>query len=142
MPSARGCILLTTIVAAIIAFILAILPKYWATSRDQTYCYSSIKTLSEHHNRANCFTVSKSGLFSSVFFAKPENWAPEYLRIEGHVIPGLWDGHGHMLQYGELLQSVNLFGSASLDDAIERVSRYARTHSGVGSQKEWIRGTG
>jgi hypothetical protein len=142
MPSARGCILLTSIVVALLAFVLTILPKYWTTSLDQTYCYSSIKTLSEYHDRANCFTVPKSGTFSTVFFARPENWSPEYLKIKGHVIPGLWDGHGHLLQYGELLQSVNLFGSGSLDDAIGRVSKYAKEHSGVGSEEEWIRGTG
>jgi hypothetical protein len=142
MPSARGCILLTSIAAALTAFVLTVIPQYWTTIWDQTYCYTSIKTLSEEHSRANCFTVSPSGTFSSVFYARPENWSPEFQKSSGHVIPGLWDGHGHLLQYGELLQSVNLFGSKSLDDAIERVSDYARKHSAAGSENEWIRGTG
>jgi predicted amidohydrolase YtcJ len=73
---------------------------------------------------------------------KPEEWGPDFLKVEGHVIPGLWDGHGHLMQYGELLQSVNLFGSESLNDAIVRVSEYAQEHSSAGSREEWIRGTG
>jgi hypothetical protein len=142
MSTAPRFILLTSIFAAILAFILTIVPKYWATSRDQTYCYTSIKTLSEHHDRANCFTVSKLGTFSSVFYTREENWAPEFQKLNGHVIPGLWDGHGHLQQYGGLLQSVDLFGSQSLSNAIERIVEYSKRHPGVGDEKEWITGIG
>ena len=60
----------------------------------------------------------------------------------GFVIPGLWDGHGHLLQYGEFLNSVDLFGSSSLADVLGRVGVYLSEHPDIGTPEEWIRGVG
>lgn len=105
------------------------------TAPGLVHCYESLKTLSsDAPANANCFEISESGLFSRVF--------KENRQHEGHVYPGLWDGHGHLLQYGELLQSVNLFGSEDLKDALERVKEYAHLNPKSGSELEWMRGTG
>lgn len=61
---------------------------------------------------------------------------------EGHVIPGLWDGHGHLLQYGEFLHSVDLFGAETLDDVRERVKKYVDENAGAGTKDNWVRGVG
>ena len=31
------------------------------------------------------------------------------------VIPGLWDGHAHLLQLGEMLEGVKLYGAGSVE---------------------------
>lgn len=109
-------------------------------SRTQTFCYASIKTLSAPENSCNCFTVSKSGAFSKVFSL--DTASSKKYRQEGHVLPGLWDGHGHLLQYGEMLHSVNLFDLGAIDEARERIHRYASEHSEEGTRDQWIRGLG
>jgi len=34
------------------------------------------------------------------------------------VIPGFWDGHGHLLQLGEMLEGVKLYGVGSVEGAV------------------------
>jgi Amidohydrolase family len=134
MPSASIYVSFTTAVALIVALVLAFTPR----QSDSTYCYDTVTTLSDQVPTSNCFTVSSSGIFSRVF----SNSADASNKKKGHVIPGLIDGHGHLLQFGELLQSVNIFGSSSLQDAIKRVEDYLEMNPQAGSKTEWIRGTG
>lgn len=51
-------------------------------------------------------------------------------------------GHGHVLQYGEFLNSVDLFGSNSLEDVRGRLESYLSDHPNAGTRKEWLRGLG
>ncbi|OCK79779.1 hypothetical protein K432DRAFT_382766 [Lepidopterella palustris CBS 459.81] len=125
---------------------LSILPSYFSnlilTWRSTTYCYASITTLSPTTTpNADCITISPSGLFSKVFVDEASYDVFKAWRT-GHVIPGLWDGHGHLLQYGELLHSVNLFGAQSMGEVLERVHEYRKGNERVGSREEWIRGVG
>lgn len=143
MTALRTGVLALSLAAAVLAIIVAVGPQYpFKQAAEITYCYDSITTLSDQTN-ANCFTVT-GGKFSRVF----ENRADEFLhsrdvvRNSGVVIPGLWDGHGHILGYGELLQTVDLFGSKSLDDASDRIKKYLTTHPTEGTKEEWIRGNG
>lgn len=108
-------------------------------SRSQTFCYSKGVTAKFSTKTATtCLTV-KDGLFVDVFVPTSE------LPVEasqGHAIPGLWDGHGHLLQYGEFLHSVDLFGSSSVEEARNRLAAYISSHKGVGTKDDWIRGIG
>lgn len=82
-------------------------------------------TLNEQVPNAKCFTVGgKEGRFISL--------SKETLKEDDHeglaggkivewmggkeavVIPGLWDGHGHLLALGEMLGSVKLYGAGSV----------------------------
>jgi hypothetical protein len=87
-------------------------PLRWLATTDSTHCYASVKTVPSGVPQANCFRVT-NGRFSSVYLDD----ASEDLKTPhaGHVIPGLWDGHGHLVQYGELLDSANLFGASSME---------------------------
>jgi predicted amidohydrolase YtcJ len=117
-----------------------ILFAMYGQTQSRTFCYSSVMTLSVESPSANCFTVSKHGVFSEVF---PSTERPKHAEIrDGHVLPGLWDGHGHILQYGEMLRSVNLFGSQSMKEARGRVQQYAKDNPTEGTRQEWIRGVG
>jgi hypothetical protein len=137
------CIFFTSVVVLIVALVLAFAPQKQLLQAEVAYCYDSVTTLSKTAPNANCFSVSSTGKFSKVYSsaASPSTLSSDVKR-GGHVIPGLWDGHGHLLQYGELLQSVNIFGSKSLDEVTERVNHYAHKHTSSGSPEEWIRGTG
>ncbi|KAK8089741.1 amidohydrolase [Apiospora hydei] len=108
---------------------------------SKTHCYQSVRTHSAAEPYVNCFTVTPSGTFSKVFRSEPNSPLAKSAQ-PGHVIPGLWDGHGHLLQYGEFLNSVDLFGSSSFDQVRSRVKDYLAENPGSGTKQEWIRGVG
>lgn len=105
-----------------------------------SYCYVSIKTLTSDLPNAECFSVS-GGRFSRVFLDETSFPVIKEQRT-GHVIPGLWDGHGHLVQYGELLDSVDLFGATSMKEAQKRLKGYKRNRPEAGTSEQWLRGVG
>ncbi|OTB07089.1 hypothetical protein M426DRAFT_54226 [Hypoxylon sp. CI-4A] len=107
----------------------------------KTHCYKSVRTNLPAEPYVNCFSVSPTGKFSNVFQAGEDTELARHANT-GYAYPGLWDGHGHLLQYGEFLNSVDLFGSASLDEARARVRKYVDENPSVGSKEEWLRGVG
>ncbi|KAI1105320.1 amidohydrolase family-domain-containing protein [Jackrogersella minutella] len=110
-------------------------------TQTETHCYQSVRTNTEKVPYANCFSVLPTGKFSKVFQAEGDT---ELARNAdpGFAMPGLWDGHGHLLQYGEFLNSVDLFGSSSMDDVRSRVRHYVDENPMAGSKEEWLRGVG
>jgi len=104
--------------------------------QSSTHCYAGITAVGSV-KEINCFTVSYSGTFSRLFHSSRTKNIDK-----GFVIPGLWDGHGHLLQYGEFLSGVDLFGATSLDDALSKVQQYISLNPGVGTSQNWIRGVG
>jgi hypothetical protein len=111
-------------------------------SHQQTFCYEGVRvtdgTNSLADGGASCFTI-QDGKFTSIF-PPSEKESPNVL--PGYAYPGLWDGHGHLLQYGEFLHSVDLFGSKSFDEVRGRVRDYLDSHPGAGGKDEWVRGVG
>ena len=62
-------------------------------------------------------------------------------RIDGGgqtLIPGLVDSHGHVLSYGLSLLRVDLMGSSSEAEAVQRVADFLENNS----ELEWIQGRG
>jgi hypothetical protein len=144
MPSANTLSFSLSIIVAAIAVYAAISPNsQWllSTKKYQTYCYDDVKTLSAGLPSASCFSVSESGHILQVYRDLVD--APnDHIKSDGAVIPGLWDGHGHILQLGEFLQAVNLFESPSMNDSLDRIAQYLRNNTDIGSSHSWIRGTG
>lgn len=114
---------------------------------EVTYCYQGVKTEAspaghgDVKKKVNCFRVSPStGLFTRVFDSSAVSTTKdkeERIR-KGYVLPGLWDGHGHLVQYGEFLHSANLFGSTSFDEIRERLREYLdKNPGGVGGRENW-----
>lgn len=118
--------------------IIKIIRNIFTTST--THCYVSVKTLTPGLPNAECFSVS-NGIFSRVFLDDTSYEMTKEART-GHVIPGLWDGHGHLLQYGELLHSANLFGADSMEDVHKTLIEYKASHSEAGTSEHWLRGVG
>ncbi|KAI1177166.1 amidohydrolase [Nemania sp. FL0916] len=108
----------------------------------ETHCYQGVRTNgAAGTSDVNCFSVSSTGKFSKVFSASSGSRLAETAHA-GYAMPGLWDGHGHLLQYGEFLNSVDLFGSTTMDEIRGRVRKYVDEHPGAGTAQEWIRGIG
>jgi hypothetical protein len=90
----------------------------------RVYCYGSITTLNDKGQvfAPGCLSVDKHGNFGEVFSA--EGWTEDGMRkrgweldLTGHALPGLWDGHAHLLQYGEMLGTVKVYDTTSLHGA-------------------------
>jgi hypothetical protein len=111
-------------------------------SPQERHCYQGVRTAFSPDSAvlsADCFTV-QDGKFVQVSAAAP---AGEQEDVQaGYAYPGLWDGHGHLLQYGEFLHSVDLFRSESFDEVRRRLLGYLDRNPGVGGPDEWIRGVG
>ncbi|MBA3897226.1 MAG: amidohydrolase [Sphingomonadaceae bacterium] len=69
---------------------------------------------------------------------KPDK--PDY-RLDGKgrtLLPGLIDAHGHVIEMGVAALSLDLGGTASLDEAKARIAAYAAAHP----DRRWISGGG
>jgi hypothetical protein len=114
----------------------------------QTYCYQSVRTgaiLDDDDNgpRPNCFSVSAEGKFTRVLSSSDLGSSQGEVELrKGHVLPGLWDGHGHLIAYGEFLHSADLFGAGSPDEVRRRLRKYLAANPGVGTKEVWARGIG
>ncbi|KAF2852473.1 amidohydrolase 3 [Plenodomus tracheiphilus IPT5] len=106
-----------------------------------TYCYASVKTLSESGSDADCFSVF-NGKFTKIIPKGSSTVLQQLEARSGHVIPGLWDGHGHLVQFGESLDSVSIFGAGSMQEVQRRLQEYKVARPEKGSKKEWLRGVG
>ena len=66
--------------------------------------------------------------------------ATETIDAEGKFIyPGLIDAHAHFVGYGNSLQSVNLVGTESWEEVIERTQKFAAENPSTGG---WLTGRG
>lgn len=119
--------------------------KLFRSLFEKTHCYASIRTLSSDLAHAECFSIS-NGRFSRVFNDDLIKQDASYDGVKdaraGYVYPGLWDGHGHLVQYGELLNSVNLFGAENMAEVQGRLLQYKAEHPEEGTSKQWLRGVG
>jgi predicted amidohydrolase YtcJ len=119
------------------------------SSSPVTHCYRRVRTQDEDQPTAECFSVV-DGNFDRVWTGSEVAAADSsehgdddaVQRSDGYVVPGLWDGHGHLLAYGEFLHSVDLFGSESLDEVRSRVKEYLAANPGAGTKDQWLRGVG
>ncbi|KAM7199371.1 Amidohydrolase family domain containing protein, partial [Naviculisporaceae sp. PSN 640] len=133
-------------VAAVLVAAFQFQQKSQSVENETVYCYEGVKTealaLSQGENKFNCFGVSPStGRFTRVFESNSLESSTADIR-KGHVLPGLWDGHGHLMQYGEFLHSADLFGSKSFDEIRGRLRGYLDSKLGSGTRDNWARGIG
>jgi hypothetical protein len=124
--------------------LLDFLPLPWSGSPETsaiTHCYRSVRTHDDETPAARCFSVV-DGHFTDVLTEDDFDADQVVERSDGYVIPGLWDGHGHLLQYGEFLHSVDLFGAQSLDEVRARIRAYLDKNPDAGTKDQWLRGVG
>jgi predicted amidohydrolase YtcJ len=132
---------------AIIAFILSIALK--SDPKTTLYCVSpntpfSIFTLNTTASQAQCFRVQKGHFTEIISDAASLSETDKPVFLDGYVIPGIIESHGHIMQYGEMLESVSLYGAASVEEVRSRIKRYLELHAGegYGTKEKWVRGIG
>src|SRR4051812_41403256 len=101
------------------------------SSNPALYCLSnpassSITTLNTSLPHAQCFRV-QDGLFAEVLAEAPTGRDEEIAFLDGYVLPGIIESHGHILQYGEMLESVSLYGADSMEEVRNRIKTFLET---------------
>ncbi|KAL7948921.1 amidohydrolase family domain-containing protein [Trichoderma barbatum] len=148
-PLLRWGSIISVVAAAVFAYSFQQHPFLFTGVHNEplpVYCYKNVRTHDTRHPSAECFSV-EDGMFRFVW-TQDSNDSPHHVEgadisvSDGYAIPGLWDGHGHLLQYGEFLHSVDLFGSQSLDDVRDRIKKYLAANPGAGTKDQWLRGVG
>jgi predicted amidohydrolase YtcJ len=134
--------------AGLIAIVASLIISDSRSSTSTLYCVSNpssshIVTLNDSLPLAKCFRV-QDGIFIDVLDEIPKNNGEEINSLDGYILPGLIDSHGHILQYGEMLESVLLYGAESITEVRIRIKDFLKKHSGegYGSREKWIRGIG
>lgn len=134
--------------AGLIALVASFIISDGRTSVSTLYCVSNassyhVLTLNSSIPRAKCFRV-QDGFFTEVLEEELKSNGEEIKSLDGYVLPGLIDGHGHILQYGEMLESVSLYGAESVAEVRIRIIEFLKKHhgQGYGSHDKWIRGIG
>jgi predicted amidohydrolase YtcJ len=74
---------------------------------------------------------------SSTDIRKKYNSSEEVDADQKAIFPGFIDAHAHFFGYGESLQSVNLTGTKSWEEVLERTLAFAKTHP-----DGWLTGRG
>lgn len=119
-----------------------------SVANASTYCYRGIRTHDHDNPSAQCFTVV-NGTFARVWSDGADTdtgtgtgagTGTELL--DGYVIPGLWDGHGHLMAWGEFLHSVDLFAAQNMSEVRSRLRAHLRRNPGAGTRDSWLRGAG
>ncbi|RPA97694.1 hypothetical protein L873DRAFT_1836286 [Choiromyces venosus 120613-1] len=109
-------------------------------------CYQRVDTLSPTNN--DSFTCILASTRSRKIIRLTNHSNNAFFRLlhgrvgVGYAMPGLWDGHGHVLQYGEMLRSVKLYGVESIDEVKTRIKEYLKENPTHGTKEKWIRGIG
>jgi predicted amidohydrolase YtcJ len=137
------------VLALLSAVFLALVTSFFFRngSKSSLFCVSYdspffITTLSESLSEAKCFGV-KDRLFAEIFESAPPT-EEEITFLDGYVLPGIIESHGHLLQYGEMLESVSLYGAESIDEVIFSIKEFLKAHKGegYGTREKWVRGIG
>ena len=108
-----------------------ILLIFSCTSRekvDAIYFNGTVYTVKADFEKAEAFAI-KDGKFIDVGSSKDirnqYQTEEEIDLMEAPVYPGFIDGHAHFIRYAKDLGDVNLFGTASFDELIQRLQKHA-----------------
>jgi len=125
-----------------IQFILVVLTAGIA-SADETVIHNVTAYTSTNTgiHQFSALVISADGRIAAT--GGPELLAryPTARQINGQgrsVLPGLSDAHAHMYGLGFLNISLNLLGTASIDDAVRQIAEYAENNP----HADWIQGRG
>ncbi len=112
------------------------------TIKVDTIVYNGkIYTVNEQFDKAQAFAISDGKIIdigTNDLILKKYS-AKEKIDAKGQaVFPGFIDAHAHFVGYGQSLFQVDLFGSSSWEEIIDRVKKFAAQHP----NEAWIRGRG
>lgn len=100
----------------------------------------TVYTVDDHFTKTEAIAVNEGKIVatgSTSDLEKKYN-AKEVVNADGKFIyPGFIDAHIHFVQYGQFLEQVDLVGTESWNDVVERVKTFAQAHP-----EGWITGYG
>ncbi|WP_375578233.1 amidohydrolase [Marivirga tractuosa] len=95
---------------------------------DSIYFNGTVYTVNANFDKAEAFAI-KDGKFVAIGSSKDirnQYQANEEIDLmEAPVFPGFIDGHAHFVRYAKDLGDVDLFGTASFDELIQRLQKHA-----------------
>ena len=123
--------------------IISVFPSGCVTKINvSTIVYNgTVYTVDEKFSTAQAFAVNDGKIIevgtTEAILKKYDSG--EKIDAKGQAIyPGFIDAHAHFVGYGQSLFQVDLFGSTSWDEVIDRVKKFADQHP----NETWIRGRG
>ncbi|MHB1051132.1 MAG: amidohydrolase family protein, partial [Bacteroidota bacterium] len=131
-------LIITGIVVAAAVFMNLVLQKQQA---DLLIINGNVYTVDAANSKAEAIAVRGSRIVAvgTTQDIQKQYTSQNVIDVEGKtVIPGLIDGHAHMLGLGEALTELNLVGTASAEAIASMVAEKARKLP----PGEWIRGGG
>ncbi len=99
-----------------------------------------IYTVNEGFDKAEAFAVKNARIIAvgtSKDILKKYNAAKVFDAAGKTILPGLIDAHAHFYGYGSTLQTVNLVGTKSWDDILDKCQTFAKLHT-----EGWLIGRG
>jgi len=130
----------------LLAFLLVIIIVFHSgcvtKTNVSTIVYNGIVyTVDEKFNTAQAFAVNDGKIIevgtTEAILKKYDSG--EKIDAKGQAVyPGFIDAHAHFVGYGQSLFQVDLFGSNTWDEVIDRVKKFADEHP----NETWIRGRG
>ena len=100
-----------------------------------------VYTVNAHFDKVQAFAVSNGKIIdigSNDDILKKYS-AKEMIDAKGQAVyPGFIDAHAHFVGYGQSLFQVDLFGSNSWEEILERLKKFSAEHP----NEKWIRGRG
>jgi len=133
---------MTTIKHASITFIFLL--ALTITDAQAETALHNINGYTSTNEGTRSFTVlifDDAGRISATGDEELLNFYPDATLMDGNgrtVLPGLTDAHAHVLGLGLLKSNLDLLGSSSVKDAVERIRRYAASKPNA----RWILGRG
>lgn len=128
------------------ALLLVIISLFYASCATKinvsTIVYNGIiYTVDEKFNTAQAFAINDGKILevgtTEAIIKKYDSG--EKIDAKGQAVyPGFIDAHAHFVGYGQSLFQVDLFGSNTWDEVIDRVKKFAEKHP----NETWIRGRG
>ena len=116
--------------------------KTFTKKNADTIVYNAIVyTVDQKFTKAQAFAVTDGKIIevSSTDAILKNYSAKEMIDAKGHAVyPGFIDAHAHFVGYGQSLFQVDLYGSSSWEEIVEKVKKFSAEHP----NEEWIRGRG
>jgi predicted amidohydrolase YtcJ len=148
MSQFRGIAIIGVVGTAFLALVGSFILGDAQSSKSNLFCVTDsatnyITTLSASVPQAKCFRI-ENGFFTELLAEVPEDNTADINYLDGYVLPGIIESHGHILQYGEMLESVSLYEAGSVQEVGERIKQFLQNHpgEGYGTREKWIRGIG
>jgi len=115
---------------------------------DAIFFNGNVYTVNEDFSKAEAFAI-KDGKFLAVGTSKEirnQFQSEEEINLmQAPVYPGFIDGHSHFIRYAKGLREVNLFGTTSFNELIQRLQQHVEKYPdeasllGLGwDQNDWV----